>query len=437
MNSFFIRTTIALGSCFAVSLAIAGDFKGNGGGAIQCPGQALEILDFYEARELNLGQVQLGTGRGESDLAQVYLSRLKVHSPVLAQKFQQMYQQFETEAVFLESVPIENIDDLGVQIPANCQWRQIVNQNPILLPPGKKYLIDRNAWAELVPLQKVGLIFHELFYLQSKSETSKGLRLINGLISVDSLNSLPLSRRLRLWIDAGLSWMETQGLTFQLDADVVLEAEVLLQAKAVAGSDFHWKGLGYVLYPRIFTFHSNGNPKSFCFSNQPALRIYSQEVLLDCWEFSSLMVEFYENGQIKNAHVRTPYHGVSGPNFSVSFSDVSFGPDGTIEALKDSSGHVQIDDHIYKIHSRQNILFHPNGQIKLFNWGFDESQINPEPFPYFLWDQVIYPKNQYPLTFDSNGKLLNFVAGKDGRIRTPQGQWISFRQDQVVHLGGQ
>lgn len=218
-----------------------GDVKGNGGGAIQCPGRPLELLDFYEARVLGQGELQLGARLEVQAMAEVLLSRLAFHSPVRAQQFRIWFENFEKEAVFIEGLPLSEIDDLGVELPEGCQWRQVINQNPILLPYNKNYLIDSSLWAKLPLEQRVGLVFHELFYRESTSVTSMGVRWLNSRLATDGLNALPLTERMKIFAGAGLNWAEAQGVVFRLDQAYLIEGQILIQARAQQGSIYLWQ----------------------------------------------------------------------------------------------------------------------------------------------------------------------------------------------------
>ncbi|MBK7960989.1 MAG: hypothetical protein IPK04_07125 [Bdellovibrionales bacterium] len=147
------------------------------------PRKNLEILDYYEARLFGFGEPTLGNPDDFMEMANEYLSRLAVFSPRRAQLLRNRLESFLSEAVFLDNIPLSEIDDLGVTLPPECVWRQVVNQNPTLLPLGKSYLIDRVLWSQLSSLQRVGLVFHEIFYRESTSHTSQGIRRLNGLLA--------------------------------------------------------------------------------------------------------------------------------------------------------------------------------------------------------------------------------------------------------------
>jgi hypothetical protein len=115
-----ISLYLFLGGTFFSVQSEAGDAKGNGGGALVCPGKSLEILDYYEARLFGFGEPNLGNPDDFMEMANEYLSRLNVFSPLRAQFFRNRLESFLSEAVFLDDIPISEIDDLGVTSHQNA-----------------------------------------------------------------------------------------------------------------------------------------------------------------------------------------------------------------------------------------------------------------------------------------------------------------------------
>lgn len=413
-----------------------GDEKGNGGGAIQCPGRPLEILDFFEARQMKLGEPHLGSGQSIEELAQEYLSRLAITSPQRSEQFREWLQNFENEFVMVSSVPIEYIEDLGVEIPAGCQWRQIVNQNPLLLPSGKKYLVDRRAWEELSNLQKVGLMFHEFFYRQSNSWTSKGLRFLNALVATDRLREFSLSQRLSLFREAGLSWMEAQGLAFQINSEVQLDQERLVRARTLADSVYVWRGQKLRLREALVDFFETGSPQALCISNVLQMRSNETDLSFHCPANAGPSIRFHENGEIKNGVLAKSVQ-LESPYFSLVVSgSVDFYSSGLLQSAIGNLGNVSLEGHEYAISPGSRLSLYPNGRIQSFHFSTRvPGQADGKPLPFWVWGQAIYPKNESPLNFGVDGSLQDFISSRKGSLKTLTGDWIRFEQDEWVVLG--
>ncbi|MCB0415705.1 MAG: hypothetical protein KDD50_15305, partial [Bdellovibrionales bacterium] len=279
----------------------AGDFLGNGGGGLICENRGIELLDFYEGKlEIN-ENIKLGDPQSsEAEIADLYLTRLKVFSPKRTDLFRKRFSDFYKEATFIDKLPLMEIPDLGIDIPEGCEWKQIVNQNPLLLSPGKKYLIDLELWSKLSTIQKVGLMFHEIIYRESNSLTSKGLRHLNALIAFDKINQMDLPSRIDVFQQAGLAWMEAQGFSFSLTDPFVVESNILVKAIAIEDSPFLWKQQNLVMREAPITFYPNGAIKSFKIKNILYFQVGDQNLQLETKSYYQDPIVLYENGNLKS-----------------------------------------------------------------------------------------------------------------------------------------
>jgi hypothetical protein len=432
----------------------AGDAKGNGGGALLCPGKNLEILDYHEAKALGFGEPQLGSKDDVAEMVNEYLSRLRVHSPIRAQIFRGWFESFASEAVFLNSIPIGEIDDLGISLPPGCEWRQIINQNPLLLPAGKKYIIDHHLWDQLSSIQKVGLIFHELLYRESDSKTSQGLRRLNGLIVTDRLNGLNLANRINLAKEAGLDWVETQGLMFTVKKEYETDStgNKLLRAYAVNGSTFFWKEQPLQLRSDVVTFSRNGNLKSLRILNHLSISVPPNTfdfdtIRLETPEYTHSLLEFHENGEFKEGPLDfSRLWNFLNTNLSLNFRVVRFNEAGQLESLSQTSGHINLriegvpGPMISKtpIENLSEVSFYPNGGLKSFLWGSRHS--------FSIWAQEVFPRYGTKITFSpraspfaiqnlgEHGSVQSFITDRDGRLKVVNKAWIEFKAGDLVQI---
>jgi hypothetical protein len=406
--------------------SFAGDVKGNGGGAVICSGNTLEILDLYEARLAGYGEPSLGNNTELESMMNEYLQRLSIYSPVRAKLYLDWFKNFENESIFLSGIPIQPIPDLGSPLPKGCVWHQIVNQNPLLLPSDKKYLIDKTVWQKLSNLQKVGLIFHELIYRESNSSTSRGLRLLNGLVMTDQLNSLGLEDRINLFSDAGLLSFEAQGLKFLLHKQFKVEKGSLLYAWPEKGSTFSWKGQNLNLANEPVIFYQNSKIKSLPLSGKMLLTFKGQILEIERNEYSLTPIFFHPNGEFQAGELSNSKKWIyNWGNLNVSFNQIELWPSGKIATLQNAFGKIQVQGKYYPV-SGSEIRFYDNEQIRSLYWG-DDPIIN-------LDSQKIYVENLSLLTFNRTGQIANFVSDRPGRIKNYRGQWIDFAKGDLVQL---
>lgn len=144
------------------ALGRLGDFKGNGGDVVTCADGRITVLDVFES--------QLATPPSKADLESVYLIPLELAGQThLAATLRTRAATFIDDAVMMTS-DLGDVVDEGdhAPLPAQCQLEQIANQNPSLLPFGKRYIVNQRLWEKLDPLNRTALIFHELLYSLSE-----------------------------------------------------------------------------------------------------------------------------------------------------------------------------------------------------------------------------------------------------------------------------
>lgn len=230
--------------------------------------------------------------------------------------------------------------------------------------------------------------------------------------------------------------MEAQGLSFQTGLDVVIENETLISATAVEHSVYQWQGQDVILQAKPVQFYPNAKVRSLANAERFEIDFYGHPLPISTWQDYHQFVEFEPSGNLKSAHVDAGNHYYLGSHFELWFQQVHFDSAGQLEALSDAGGTVEVGGQICRVYIQTDVSFHPNGMVKTFAWGANDNAIPQELYPFVLWGQTIYPAPGSEMVLDSEGKLLQFKAYVAGRVQTMNGQWISFRQDEVVNLRG-
>lgn len=183
---FFSLSLIALKPCNAGVRDI-----GNGGDAVVCfkeePSgqdviQSVELLDYYEARSLLNWPIDLGEPtHPDSDgreLALRAVERMSQRHPQTAYYYRQRIAQFFSDARIEYGIDLHEIDDSNIALSSNhkleknylylpkgCKLVQLaIRRNKSKVPDKKTFSINGDLWKHMSPLQRAGLILHEIMY---------------------------------------------------------------------------------------------------------------------------------------------------------------------------------------------------------------------------------------------------------------------------------
>ncbi len=186
--------------CLIVSSydSYAGDKILNGGNVIVCKDTAgqttsVELLDYYE---LKLKNQSLQFNNSLSDYKEVLLERFKDWEQIAPKRIEQYTQWlhlFEEEAGIYPNVVIPDILDTGsIVIPRGCELTPAAFQrrDEDIFPGEKRYVINKDLWDLMSPMQKAGLVLHELIYreaIKSRHETSLPTRIFNGYLASEKV----------------------------------------------------------------------------------------------------------------------------------------------------------------------------------------------------------------------------------------------------------
>lgn len=405
----------------------AGDFKGNGGSSVACPGQALQILDFFEMKvPLQLGPPDLNF----SAKAQIYLKRVATFSAARAALYLVGFQKFEEEAVFLNGIPIDTIPDTDFVPPPGCDLVQVINQNPALLPPGKHYLVDLNQWQKLSAEQQLGLIFHELLYRESTAKTSKAVRELNALIASGEILRRSAPQIVGLLKAAELPWAELQGMIFDLNKPFAFDARGVLRSAVPMMHSVFKKTEGTLdLRADAVEFYENGAPQKLRFFGGFKYQVAGQPVQFENNEYDHVYLQFYPDGKVKEGPL-TWYQNwqIKTAHLEIIYHYVRLSPQGEIQLLADASGYVGLEGQRVHIVDKTELQFFANLKLAQFIWGGSDSLT--------IWGQKIFPQYGSPVRLLENSSLSSFVSSKEGRLQLPDGSWKSFKKGDLVELAG-
>ena len=185
---------------FAITNAIGGDEKGNGGAVVTCfnPDQTVQstrLLDFYEAKVMRDIDYELGMPNVPSSGKVKYaLDRLHRLDRDRAITYQERAEAFLANALFIDEVILPDTKDFGlVPIPAHCKIEQLAIQKNPVFPEDKRYWISKAIWNRLDEDQRAGLILHEIVYgeaLALGQTTSVNARYFTSLVASDHFMSM-------------------------------------------------------------------------------------------------------------------------------------------------------------------------------------------------------------------------------------------------------
>lgn len=149
------------------STADAGNRVGNGGHVFYCPGSdKIQALDFYGAYGFEGPKV----GGGEKDeiaIAKARLQKLKTLAPKLHDQYGQRLTTIMDEMEFRKNDRLVLVEDsLHAVEPEdeNCKAYQLIIRKAVLEKGEKRFVVNETLWKKLSPVQKAGMLTHEIIY---------------------------------------------------------------------------------------------------------------------------------------------------------------------------------------------------------------------------------------------------------------------------------
>lgn len=197
---FRIVTSLSL---FALALfptlshAETGPGSGGGGNVIRCA-DSVELLDYYEAREMQNVAINLGgpelTVQQKVELA---IQRASVHDTQLTTDLRELAKEFFRYSAWITGADLPPIADSNhILIPRGCDVVQTAIQKERRFVGESIYYINKELWDRMSRDHQAGLVLHEILYRRARingATDSVGARYFNSMLaSEDRIRNLTL-----------------------------------------------------------------------------------------------------------------------------------------------------------------------------------------------------------------------------------------------------
>jgi hypothetical protein len=216
MKLFQIALLILSGSCGSSSEMLiiqrGGDQVGNGGKSVVCRDQtgsieSIEILDFYEGREL-YGRVPRFQSPNPKEAIPAALLPLKELDPDRYGRYQNYLSDFFSNTKFISSpLMITNDSEEIIAPPEGCEIEQLIIQISPRFPQDRRYNINRELWEALDAQNRIGIILHEIIYYEALAQSHRNSvspRYLTSLIASGELSTLTTEQYHHLMFQAQL-----------------------------------------------------------------------------------------------------------------------------------------------------------------------------------------------------------------------------------------
>lgn len=149
------------------STAQATNKVGNGGDGIFCKtdpkgAETGEILDFYE-NKINFESTEADPYK----IAAQRFETLRPASPKLATQYLKRLKEMPDEIEFKNEIKLTNIKDsnhLVEPLAKDCRFVQVAIRKTKKMPGEPQFLIREDLWKSMKPVQRAGLLTHEIIY---------------------------------------------------------------------------------------------------------------------------------------------------------------------------------------------------------------------------------------------------------------------------------
>jgi hypothetical protein len=147
------------------SFAFAQNKVGNGGNVIRCQIEnkpTVALLDFYEGDIHPQFQAT-----DPQEIAKQVLSKIKTVAPKIADQYLKRLSQINAEIEYKEEIELVEVPDskhLFKPLSKNCEVLQIAVRNNVALSSEKRFLIRKDLWQQMDPVQQAGLLTHEIIH---------------------------------------------------------------------------------------------------------------------------------------------------------------------------------------------------------------------------------------------------------------------------------
>nr|BFD63597.1 hypothetical protein BdHM001_22780 [Bdellovibrio sp. HM001] len=198
-----------------------GDEKGNGGSVIDCPQnnpwERYEVLDLYEAREVQTFKLDLIEAYSYQDVLAKMINRLEEINPTRARLYRSYAKTFEQETRMISGAEFTDVPDRGWgALPKGCRLVQGAVQYKRPSIAGHRYYINKDVWDGMNNTQRAALALHEIIYREgllpeNGFQSSNGVRLLNGYLHSTNMRNVTLKKYVDLIQRSGLQAIDIQG----------------------------------------------------------------------------------------------------------------------------------------------------------------------------------------------------------------------------------
>lgn len=175
--NFIVSIALSMIMLSSATTLSAGIHVGNGGDVVVCYTndtrtelKKVELLDHFEATTILRGLApELGDSTGPGDsyrpMLDHVLTRIRKHSPSLANQLGAYVNDFINHAEFIDEGGLVDVPDSHhVVIPHNCEIKQIALQRVPRFPEEPRYLVDESLFHRLELPSRAMLAIHEGLY---------------------------------------------------------------------------------------------------------------------------------------------------------------------------------------------------------------------------------------------------------------------------------
>lgn len=149
---------------------MGGNEVGNGGDVVVCRGKdsikLIQLLDFYESKKKDNKEITTSLESEDMILREIISNITKADSK-RGELFKKKALTFHQEAQFLINVKLTDIpDSFHLILPQDktCKLEQIAIFDKYQTNSSKKFMVNKDLWDKLDPINKAGLMMHEIIY---------------------------------------------------------------------------------------------------------------------------------------------------------------------------------------------------------------------------------------------------------------------------------
>ena len=285
----------------AAKMVFAGGYKGNGGDVIICPNSRPVLLDFFESDQ---PATNLKSTADTKIYIENFLAQLRPFAPLLAMEMKSQISHFFERVKPIRGIELGDVpdEDLLKPIPPNCVRKQVANRNPLLVPPGKDFVIQQDLFEQMDPENQVGLITHELFYQNSTAQSSREVRALNRALHNGTVTSIELL--LSLAQKAQIARIDYRGMMLDLSKEAAFYHSGRLKSATGLEDEYQIRGSSTQLENHQHNFYENGQVSELWFKSELSLPLKTGQ-----WatfqNYGQDPLTFREDGSIKSGRLST------------------------------------------------------------------------------------------------------------------------------------